>query len=143
MPSKDFFIIISPKRYSVCHGYMGRKGAKACSKLLQSFAICRTLNNSSKSLDIENLLQAVHQSLCLEGLAEKAGRPAGHRFLLDAGFGAGGDHDHRQRTMANAELAFELEAVHPGHLDVGDGAGKLSKIARCEKILGRCKVAHF
>jgi len=30
MQSKGFFIIISPKRYQHCHGYMGKKGANAC-----------------------------------------------------------------------------------------------------------------
>jgi hypothetical protein len=44
----------------------------------------------------ENSLEAIRQCFRLKRLAEKAGRPAGHRFLLGAGFGASGDHDHRQ-----------------------------------------------
>src|SRR5258708_36453061 len=95
-----------------------------------------TPTTAQKGLDTENSWQAAHQSLCLEGLAEKAGRPAGHRFFLDAGFGAGRDHDHRQRAVAQTELALEFKAVHARHLDVSDGTSELSKVDRCQEILG-------
>src|ERR1700752_4801525 len=71
---------------------------------------------------LENSLEAVRQHLRLKRLAEKAGRPAGHRLFLDAGFGAGGDHDHRQRIMGRAEVPFYFETVSPGHLGVSYGA---------------------
>jgi hypothetical protein len=101
---------MSPRRCQRCHEYMEKNNASACSNLLQSFAIAR-LQPGQNRLDPEDPVETVGQCLGLEGFAEKAGCAAGHRFFLDAGFGAGGDHDHRQRTMAYAEFTLEFEAV--------------------------------
>jgi hypothetical protein len=60
---------------------------------LMSLAAARASNAS------ENSLEAVHQLLRKKRLAEKAGCAAGHRLFLDAWFGTGGDHDHRQRAL--------------------------------------------
>jgi len=99
----------------------------------------RGSEEAQSALRSEHSFQAVHQRFRFKGLAKKARSPDGNGLLLEPYFCTRCNHDDWQLAVTLVQLALELEAVHPWHLDVCYCAGKPFKIATCKEFLGRRK----
>jgi len=87
------------------------------------------------ALGAKRRIQSVDQSLFANGLVQEADRSRLKRLLSCLCVPEIGDEDDWD-GMRRDQVPLQLEAIHPGHRDVEDRAGHVSKLRGVQKIAG-------
>ncbi len=79
-------------------------------------------------------MDTIYETVLIEWLAKAANDSILQGARPDNVIGVGRNEDCRYRVAPIDEVAVELVAVHPRHIDVSDQAGGFTETRRCEEI---------
>lgn len=89
-----------------------------------------------------NRAKAPCQERFIDGFTEVADNAIIQCAVTVSVIGEGSDEDCRYRAPGGAEVSAKVKAIHFGHLNVADQAGRLEEMRRCEKIGRRRERLH-
>jgi hypothetical protein len=91
---------------------------------------------------LEHLVEHDHELVEVERLGQVLGGTGAHRIDGRRHRTERGHHDHRGRVLHRAELLDQLDAIHAGHLEVGDDDVRSEALVLAERLEGIGRGLH-
>ena len=93
-------------------------------------------------MPLECRVEALDKALFFEWLGQVTNCSRVKRSRTNALIGEGGEEDERHAVPLGKQVGLQLNAAHPGHLDICDHTRGVSQVARSQEIFRRRECIH-